>query len=52
MVDYADPANWAYDGEGENKDADVFLIYSTVDMNDEYNMSIEDEATKASFMGV
>ena len=50
-VDYADPACWAYCGDGENKDADVFLICPTVDMNDEYNMSMADEATKASFLG-
>ena len=50
-VDYADPACWAYYGDGENKDVDAFLICPTVDMNDEYNMSMEDEATKASFLG-
>ena len=33
-VDYADPACWAYYGDGENKDTDVFLICPTVDMND------------------
>ena len=36
---------------GEGKDADLFLICPTVDMNDEFNMSLEDEATKASFLG-
>ena len=50
-IDYANLANWAYYGDGENKDADVFLICPTVDMKDEYNMFLEDEATKASFFG-
>ena len=50
-VNYADRGNWAYFAEGEGKVADVFLICPTVDMNDEYNMSIEDEATKANFLG-
>lgn len=49
IVDYANPASWAYYSDGNNKDADVFLICPTVDMNDEYNMSVDDEATKASF---
>ena len=50
-VDYADEGGWAYFGVGEGKDADLFLICPTVDMNDEYNMSLDDEDTKASFTG-
>ena len=50
-VNYADDANWAYFRVGEGKDADLFLICPTVDMNDEYNMSLDDEDTKASFTG-
>lgn len=50
-VDYADPGNWAYFRDGENKDADVFLLCPTVDTNDEHNMSMTDEKTKASFLG-
>ena len=50
-VDYADPENWAYYALGENKDVDLFLICPTVDMRDEYNMSMDDEETKASFLG-
>ena len=50
-VDYADEGSWAYFGVGEGKDADLFLICPTVDMNDEYNMSLDDEDTKASFTG-
>lgn len=34
-VNYADRGNWANFAEGEGKVADVFLIYPTVDMNDE-----------------
>ena len=50
-VDYSDMNNWAYYGLGDDKDADLFLICPTVDMNDEYNMSMDDEETKASFLG-
>lgn len=50
-MDYSIQENWAYDGIGENKEADVFLICPTVDMNDEWNMSLSDEETKASFLG-
>ena len=50
-VDYSDKDNWAYYAIGEDKDADLFLICPTVDMNDEYNMSMDDEKTKESFLG-
>ena len=50
-ADYENKDNWAYFGVGEGKDADLFLICPTVDMKDEYNMSLEDEVTKASFLG-
>ena len=50
-VDYRLPENWAYFGEGDEKEADLFLICPTVDMKDEYNMSLDDEDTKASFLG-
>ena len=30
---------------------DLFLICPTVDMKDEYNMAMDDEETKASFLG-
>ena len=50
-VDYSQAENWAYLGLGENKDADLFLICPTVDMNDEFNMSMDDEETKAAFYG-
>ena len=49
--DYSQAENWAYFAEGEGKDADLFLICPTVDMRDEYNMSLEDEETKADFLG-
>ena len=51
VADYSKPANWAYYREGEGKAADVFLICPTVDMKDEYNLSLEDEKTKAAFLG-
>ena len=50
-TDYSEMANWAYFGIGDNKKADLFLICPTVDMNDEYNMSLSDEKTKESFVG-
>ena len=51
VADYADEASWAYFGIGEGKAADLFLVCPTVDMNDEYNMSLDDEDTKESFIG-
>ena len=52
-VDYSQVENWAYYAEGEGKEADLFLICPTVDMgkNENYNMSMEDAATKESFVG-
>lgn len=50
-VDYVNADNWAYYAEGEDKDADLFLICPTVDMKEENNMSIDDEETKESFLG-
>lgn len=50
-VDYSDKGNWAYFGEGDEKAADLFLIAPTVDVKDEYNMSMDDEPTKANFLG-
>ena len=49
--DYADTDNWAYFGIGEDRAADVFLVCPTVDMKDEYNMSMTDEETRGSFLG-
>lgn len=50
---YANSNNWAYNGIGENKDCDLFLICPTVygGTDDEYNMSLEDTETKESFLG-
>lgn len=50
-VDYGDADNWAYFAVGSERDADLFLICPTVDMRDEYNMSIDDEKTRQSFLG-
>ena len=49
--DYGLPENWAYYALGEDKAADLFLICPTVDMRDEYNMRMDDEKTRASFLG-
>ena len=50
---YSKNENWAYFAEGEGKAADLFLICPTVDMgkNGAYNMSMDDEETKESFVG-
>lgn len=49
--DYARAENWAYYAEGEDRPADVFLICPTVDVNDEFNMAMDDADTRASFLG-
>ncbi len=49
--DYSVSENWAYFGIGEDQPVDMFLICPTVDVNDEYNMSMDDEDTRASFLG-
>ena len=51
--DYADEANWAYLEDGEAFDTDVFFVCPTVFGGDEdiYNMSLDDEESKASFLG-
>lgn len=51
--DYSDPVTWAYLGVGEEREADLFIICPTVDMGEEgnLNMRMDDEETKASFIG-
>ncbi len=49
---YVATTNWAYFGVGgEGKSADVFLVAPTVDIQDEENMSLSDDRTKAAFRG-
>ncbi len=50
-VDYSNTDNWAYFAEGDDKAADLFLICPTVDINDEFNMSMDDDETKMNFLG-
>ena len=50
-TDYSAPENWAYYALGEEKPVDLFLICPTVDMQDEFNMRLDDTKTKASFLG-
>lgn len=50
-VDYADTANWAYFGVGDDKDADLFLVGPTVDTLDEENMSLDYEVMRKYFSG-
>lgn len=51
--DYALEENWAYWADGEGRAADVFFLCPTVFMGDEqhFNMAMDDEETKASFLG-
>ena len=53
ITDYSLSENWAYLGEGENREADLFLICPTVDMGKDgnYNMSMANTAMKESFVG-
>ena len=48
---YENPENWAYFAIGNNKSADLFLIAPTVDIKDEFNMSLDDAKTKNNFIG-
>lgn len=52
-IDYSDAENWAYLESGEDGRADVFFICPTVygGDDDSYNMSMDDEESKASFLG-
>ena len=52
-VDYSELDNWAYLESGGIKDVDVFMICPTVDIGTEdiFNMSLDDEVVKASFLG-
>ncbi|MBO6040079.1 MAG: DUF3089 domain-containing protein, partial [Oscillospiraceae bacterium] len=49
--EYSLEESWAYFAVGEDKAADLFLVCPTVDMNEELNMSLEDQETKAAFLG-
>ncbi|MDO4973501.1 MAG: DUF3089 domain-containing protein [Eubacteriales bacterium] len=51
VPDYSLTENWAYYAEGDDKAVDVFLVCPTVDTKSEYNMSLENEKTKANFLG-
>ena len=50
-VDYTQKENWAYDGIGEDKAVDLFLLCPTVDRRDEYQMSLDDAWSKERFLG-
>ncbi len=49
--DYSDEKNWAYFGEGADKEADVFFVAPTVDTDDEAMMSVDDEKNRSRFLG-
>ena len=40
---YASMENWAYFGAGADSDADIFIVGTTVDRYDEYNMTCDDK---------
>ena len=50
-ADYGLLENWAYYSLGDDKEVDLFLVCPTVDVKDEFNMSLEDAETKANFLG-
>lgn len=53
-ADYSLEENWAYlETEDSGKDADIFFVTPTVYMGteDSFNMSLEDDDTKSSFLG-
>lgn len=52
-VQYSNADTWAYIATDIQEDVDVFLICPTVTMGTEdiFNMSLEDEETKAAFVG-
>ena len=49
---YSSRDNWAYFAVGgADKPADLFILCPTVDVRDEYNMSLSDTETKKNFLG-
>ena len=52
ITDYTESANWAYWNVG-SREADLFLVCPTVDMGlaGNFNLSMQDEKTKADFLG-
>ena len=52
-VDYSDENNWAYWNEGENKQADLFIVCPTVDMGKGGNLNADlaNEKYRSSFVG-
>ena len=52
-TDYSDKENWAFWNDGEDKEADLFIICPTVDMGDDgnYNSDISNEKIKGDFVG-
>ena len=53
IPDYAQVENWAYLEESTDKPVDIFFVCPTVYAGAEgiFNMAMDDEATKASFLG-
>ncbi|MCR5739893.1 MAG: DUF3089 domain-containing protein [Lachnospiraceae bacterium] len=49
--DYSSAEYWAYFAEGDNKEADLFLIAPTVDVKQEHNMKLTDKKTMENFLG-
>lgn len=50
---YAQPERWAYEGIGDNRPADLFLVAPTVYLGrpGSCSLSLDDAATKANFLG-
>lgn len=51
--DYSQQTAWAYNGIGEDLEADLFLVCPTVYSGSEtsFNMSLQDQETKEAFLG-
>jgi len=50
-IDYSDASNWAFYPESVENDVDIFFIAPTSGGDESYNMKMDDEGYKASFVG-
>lgn len=50
-IDYSDSNNWAFYVDKPEHDVDIFFIAPTSGYEDSYNMRMDDEGYKASFVG-
>lgn len=50
-IDYSDKKNWAFYPDAVEYEVDIFFIAPTSGMDDSYNMRMDDEGYKSSFVG-